>query len=68
MYHKKMTYLKVKNDVDNSVDNVENVTQYSAILNASYIKMYKKEDVILVIISKNMKENLILRKYIDKES
>lgn len=67
MYHKKMTYMKVKNDVDNSVDNVENVTRYSANFNASYINVHKKEAVILVVMSKNIKKNLILRKYIDKE-
>lgn len=62
-----MTYMKIKNDVDNSVDSVENVTRYSVYFNASYINMHKKENVILVVMSKNIKKNLILRKYIDKE-
>ena len=67
MWHKKMTYMKIKNDVDNSVDSVENVTRYSVYFNASYINVHKKENVILVVMSKNIKSNWILRKYIDKD-
>ena len=47
-----MTYIKIKNDVDNSVDSVENVTRYSVFFNASYINMHKKENVILAEMSK----------------
>lgn len=47
-----MTYIKIKNDVDNSVDSVENVTRYSVYFNASYINMHKKENVILAKMSK----------------
>lgn len=57
MYHKKMTYMKIKNDVDNSVDSVENVTQYSLNFNASYINMHKKENVILSILSKKLRKS-----------
>lgn len=57
MYHKKMTYLKIKNDVDNSVDSVENVTQYSLNFNASYTNMHKKENVILSKLSKKLRKS-----------
>ena len=66
MYHKKMTYMKMKNDVDNSVDNVENVTQYSLYFNLSYVIIHKKEYVILRKLSKNIKIILSLRKIIDR--
>lgn len=52
-----MTYMKIKNDVDNSVDSVENVMRYSVYFNASYINVHKKENVILVVMSKNIKSN-----------
>lgn len=66
MYHKKMTYMKMKNDVDNSVDSVENVTRYSLYFNLSYVIIHKKEYVILRKLSKNIKKILSLRKIIDK--
>ncbi len=62
MYHKKMTCVKMKNDVDNSVDSVENVTRDSSYFNLSYVIIHKKEYVILVVMSKNIKKNLISRK------
>ena len=38
MYHKNMTSVKVKNDVDNSVDNVEKVIWRSCFCDADVIK------------------------------
>ena len=61
-----MTCVKMENDVDNSVDSVENVTRYRVYFNASYINVYKKEDVILCKLFKNIKKILSLRKIIDK--
>ena len=66
MYHKKMTYMKMKNDVDNSVDSVENVTRYSLYFNLSYVIIHKKEYVILRKLSKNIKIILSVRKIIDR--
>lgn len=65
MYHKKVTCVKLKNDVDNSVDNVENVMWYCAFSDTSSVKINKKSSVILSIMSKSIKKILIYRKYID---
>lgn len=47
-----MTYMIVKSDVDNGVDNVEKVTRDSGKYDTSVTKVYKKTCVILAIISK----------------
>ena len=52
-----MTYMKIKNDVDNSVDSVENVTRYSLYFNLSYVIMHKKECVILSKLSKKLRKS-----------
>lgn len=56
-----MTCVKVKNDVDNSVDNVENVMWYVCFYDASSLKIAKKISVILEKITRNVKKSLIFR-------
>lgn len=49
-----MTYVNVKSDVDNGVDNVEKATRDSGKNDTLVTKVYKKSCVILDIISKKL--------------